>query len=121
MTNVSFAFYDIDNSIGGWADRVSFSGTPATGGPALGPLPTTIVTTNAAWTPTTSHVSGAATNASPLFNTDTNTNLGDGSALGNVTLTFAGPTSRIAFNYKNGPNTGGGNMRIGLGPVTFCG
>ena len=28
--------------------------------------------------------------------------------------------TRITFNYTNAQNTGGGNMRIGLGPVTFC-
>ena len=120
VTKVTFALFDIDNLVGGWGDRVSFSGTPATGGPTVGPLPTTITTTNAAWTPTSSHVTGLATSASPLLGSDPNTNLGDSSALGNVTLSFAGPLTAVVFNYKNAVNTGGGNMRIGLGPISFC-
>ena len=120
VTNVSFAFYDIDNLVGGWGDRVAFQGTSAPGAPATGPLPSTVSVTNAAWTPTTSTVTGTGTSASPLRNTNTNQNDGDDSALGNATLTFAGPTSAVVFNYTNAVNTGGGNMRIGLGPITFC-
>ena len=120
VTNVSFAFYDIDNLVGGWGDRVSFSGTPAPGAPATGPVPSSITTTNAAWSPTASHVVGSGTSALPLRNTDTNSNNDDTTALGNVTLTFAGPTSSVVFNYRNSTNTGGINMRIGLGPIRFC-
>jgi len=80
----------------------------------------TVTFTNASWTPTTSTVTGTGGTGSPLRNTNTNQNDGDGSALGNATVTFAGPLTSIVFNYTNAVNTGGGNMRIGLGPINFC-
>jgi hypothetical protein len=109
VSQVSFALYDIDNSNGGWGDRVYTS-----------PTPSSLSFTNAAWTPTTSHVTGACTSASPLSSTDTNSNYGDASSLGNATLTFNGPLTVITLTYYNAVNTGGSNQRIGIGPIKFC-
>ena len=109
VTNLTFTVFDIDNLIGGWGDRLVFS-----------PAPTTVTTTNAAWSPTTSTVTGAGTSASPLRNTSTNTNFADTSSLGNVLLTFAGPVTTLTLTYTNAVNSGGGNMRVGISPISFC-
>jgi hypothetical protein len=105
VSNVSFSFYDIDNQTGsGWGDRIRIDTTPFTFN-----------------VPSGSNVIGNGTgNGNNRFrNSVLNDNLDDDEALGNVTLTWAGPLSLIEFRYTNAVNTGGGNMRIGISDITF--
>jgi hypothetical protein len=102
VRNVTFSLYDIDNLTGGWGDRIQ--------------MVTSGYTSTA---PSGSTVIGDGTAGSPFRNSQSNNNLADTSNQGNLDLTYAGPISSFAFVYRNGTNTGGSNMRIGLSDIRF--
>ncbi len=100
VSNVVFTFYDIDNLVGGWGDRIRMftaGYTSASSGTVIG--------------------NGTVGN---LFgNSQLNNNATDGSNAGNLTLTCAGPITSFAFRYTNAVNVGGGNQRIGVSDMSW--
>ncbi len=102
VSNVVFTFYDIDNLVGGWGDRILMLTTGYT---------STI--------PAGSTVIGNGTAGNLFRNSLLNTNFGDTDNRGNLTLTYAGPITSFAFRYTNAVSTGGANQRIGLSDMSW--
>jgi hypothetical protein len=107
VSNVSLSLLDIDssqdktffNTTNHWQDLVSVSPAPSTA--AKG-----------------STVMGSGTTGSPYRATTKNTTVPDGSATGNVDLTFAGPLKTITVVYSQ-DGSQDGSPKMGISDISF--
>jgi hypothetical protein len=102
VTNLTFQLFDIDRLNNGWRDEIY------------------VLTPGFTYTiPSGSEVVNGGFFNPTRFRSSEQTNYPNTSGAGNLLLHHTGPITSFQFRYQNGNETGGGNMFVGLGDITW--